>query len=68
MAKKPGNNKAAAPAKNAGPTRKARNSNERKCLPRSLKIQFANSDKSVFKMVLGAWVESRKKNRNAPIM
>lgn len=67
MAKKPGNNKAAVAAKSVGPNRKARNSNERKCLPRALKIQFAGSTKDVFKMVLAGWVESRKKNRSIAV-
>lgn len=62
MAKKPSNNKAVV-VKSTGPARKSRNANERKCLPRALKIQFAGSSAEVFKMVLSGWQESRKKNR-----
>lgn len=68
MAKKPGNNKVAAPVKSAGPTRKARNANERKCLPRALKIQFMGMGKSVFKMVQSGWLESRKKSKSIQVV
>lgn len=68
MAKKPGNNKAAVVTKASGPERKSRNANERKCLPRSLKIQFLGDGKSVFKMVQAAWLESRKKNKQALVV
>lgn len=41
--------------------RKRRNALERRSLPKALKRQFHGMEKSVFKAVLAAWKESRKK-------
>ncbi len=61
MAKKPA--PAAAPAKVATKSvnRNRRNANERKCLPKALKIQFAGSGRETFRSLLKAWQDSRKK-------
>lgn len=42
--------------------RKRRNALERKCLPKELKVLFRGSDRSVFRAVLAAWQEGRKKH------
>lgn len=62
MAKKPAQ-AAAAPAKAVTKTinRKRRNALERKCLPKALKILFANSGRETFRSVLKAWQDGRKK-------
>lgn len=54
---------AAAPAKAVTKTinRKRRNALERKCLPKALKIQFAGSSRAMFRSLLKAWQEGRKK-------
>jgi len=54
----------AAPVKSGGKqiNRTRRNSTERKCLPKALKVLFAGSPKPVMKAVYMAWVESRKKS------
>lgn len=67
MAKQKGKQAAAgaAPAKANGKqiNRKRRNSLERKCLPKALKVLFARSPGSVMKAVQQAWSEGRKKVR-----
>jgi len=53
-----------APAKEAtkaGKNRKRRNALERRSLPKEFKRQFMGADKSVFKFLLAAWKDSRKK-------
>lgn len=42
-------------------SRKRRNSLERRCLPKDIKRQFMGSDRTMFKLVLAAWKDSRKK-------
>lgn len=61
MAKKPA--PAAAPAKaiTKSVTRNRRNANERKCLPKALKVQFGGSGRETFRSLLKAWQDSRKK-------
>ena len=63
MATKP---QAAAPAKAAGKqiNRTRRNALERKCIPKSYKIQFAGAGKATFRSLLAAWKDSRKKGAN----
>ena len=52
---------AAAPAKGNTVNRKRRNTLERRSLPKGLKSQFAGSSHGVFKLLLAAWKESRRK-------
>lgn len=66
MAKKPTqNNSAPAKVVTQSITRKRRNANERKCLPKSLKILFASTGTASFRSILKAWQDGRKKT--API-
>ena len=62
MAKKP-TQAPSAPAKASTKTisRKRRNALERKCLPKSMKVLFANSGRETFRAVLKAWKDGRKK-------
>lgn len=67
-AAKKGDKKAVAAA--AAPARKTvnrtrRNAMERKCLPKSLKVLYAGSNRAMFRSVLAAWQESRKKVFNS---
>lgn len=63
MANKPAAKPAAAApaAAKSTVTRKRRNTLERKCLGKEFKRQFVGSSHGVFKLVLAAWKEARKK-------
>ena len=63
MAKNQGKQQAAAPAKGDRKTinRQRKNSFERKCLPKALKVLFKGSDKATYKLLLKAWQEGRKR-------
>lgn len=62
MAAKPAA-KTAAPAKAPTATinRKRRNALERRSLPKQIKRMFLGATPEVYKLMLGAWKESRKK-------
>lgn len=62
MAKKPAQ-AVSAPTKTASKSinRKRRNALERKCLPKSMKVLFANSGRETFRSILKAWQDGRKK-------
>jgi hypothetical protein len=55
--------KAAAPQQTGGKQvkRDRRNSFERKCLPKAYKRLFAGESRTVFKGLLSAWQETRKR-------
>lgn len=61
MANPKGKAAAAAPATKGGKNRKRRNALERRSLPKEFKRQFMGADKAVFKFLLEAWKDSRKK-------
>lgn len=69
MATKPAAKPApAAPAKSTSTVnRTRRNTLERKCLGKDIKRQFAGSSPAVFKLMLAAWKESRKKPSLKPM-
>jgi hypothetical protein len=48
-------------AAKGGKNRKRRNALERRSLPKDLKRQFMGTDKTLFKILLDAWKDSRKK-------
>jgi hypothetical protein len=60
--KAPAKSAPAAPVKGGNAiTRKRRNTLERKCLSKALKMQFTGASSSVMRLVLAAWKESRRK-------
>lgn len=62
MAKNQGKPQAAAPKSDRKVIKRStRNSFERKCLPKSLKVLFAGSDRATFRVLLKSWQESRKR-------
>lgn len=61
MANKKGAATTTAAAAKSGKNRKRRNALERRSLPKDLKRQFMGAEKAIFKVLLDAWKDSRKK-------